>query len=149
MGQVWAVQAGEGGGEAVPLARMRVRGSREHSGRASASCPQEAVIDLGCLVSSTLSVGSPDRCATIQSALGVSNTDYPDCWVAGWEAIFGVAPNAIGLSTYSGAAGTVAASECGATSGAPAAVGAGALRTALLAALAFAAVLMSRAQLLA
>ena len=107
---------------------------------------QEAVIDLGCLVDSSLSVGSPDRCATIRDALGVTSTDYPDCWVAGWEAIFGVSPNALGLSSYTGGSGTVAASEC--TSGAPEA-GAGALRTALLAALAFAALLLSRAQLLA
>lgn len=74
---------------------------------------EEGAIDLGCLVSSSLSVGSPDRCTTVRDRLGVSATNYPDCWVAGWEAIFSQAPNAQGLSTYSGSTGTVGDGACG------------------------------------
>lgn len=76
---------------------------------------EEAVIDLGCLVDAELQVGNPDRCASARTRLDVAANESPDCWVAGWEAIFGVDAPAVGLSAYTGPQGVVAASDCGST----------------------------------
>lgn len=38
--------------------------------------------------------------------------DKPDCWVDGWTALFGTSPNAQGLDTYNGAAGSVQPGSC-------------------------------------
>ena len=62
---------------------------------------EEGVVDLACLLDPSLSVNEPDRCAAVRSRLqqasaASTTVDMPDCWVAGWEALFGVtAPTAL------------------------------------------------------
>ena len=58
---------------------------------------EEAIIDLGCLVSPSLAVGDPDRCDAARARLEMETGATSDCWVTGWEMLFGVTAPVTGL----------------------------------------------------
>jgi len=61
---------------------------------------EEGLADLGCLIDPTLTINEPDRCAAARERLGVASDGTPDCWVAGWEDIFGVTAPVSSLDSY-------------------------------------------------
>lgn len=62
---------------------------------------EEGSVDLTCLMvnsdAATLVPGM-SRCVTIRNAWGLSDTQYSDCWVAGYTSLFGSAPATSGAS---------------------------------------------------
>lgn len=60
---------------------------------------EEGLADLACLVDPSLTINDPDRCAAARARLDVPDGTAPDCWVPGWEAIFGVSAPVSGLDS--------------------------------------------------
>ena len=58
---------------------------------------EEGLADLACLIDPSLTINDPDRCAAARARLDVPSDSVPDCWVHGWEAIFGVSAPVSGM----------------------------------------------------